>query len=971
MAFGDLVNNIALDRVNSNGASPLTLTFNASPTAGNLGVLVTRGWVSLSTPTGWTLATTCQDTTGSLGAIFYRVMDGTETSVDVEDGDYGGIYGIYSEYAGPFSASPLDVVSSEVEASAASVTTQPGAIATTVASSVVLLWGVNNSNSTSTGTTVSDAFTVDEQNIQAPSAGDGFGILAHKVLAETATLNPTITWPLAVKGVAAIAAFKAQVANSDPVLDSPIADLSIPANTSGVIADVSSHFSDVDGDSLTYGVSPALPSGMTLNTTTGQITGNGSIAQTAAANYTFTADDGQGGTPASDVVSIEVTAPAFVIDSHDASMQRVVDWQLTCSNPAVVPTPENSNITSGNDVIPCTGVTGTNPYTLTFAVGDLSKQADATGYAWTLAVGAQNQVTGNVPLNVQAGWGVQPQVDPVTTEGSVWYQSTGDTPATGWHVEHELVTSPDNIAVTITETGGINLASVPTRNQTFQFRAVEPDGTISNTETFTWQEVVAADLTPDQMDLGVDVIGLEPGAQVQRSFFIAGIDAGETVNIQALGMATLSASTGQLGDEITVTLTASNSLGQSASGGVEINGVSDSVSLTTRAAVVPAVTTQPTNQTVEEGQAASFSCAFSNAVSIQWYRDGQPVNGETGTSLSLSTVLGDNGATFYAIGTSADNETVQTNTATLTVNEVVVVTAPTMPADTSATVQEGTTAVGTYVASSGDAPITYSLSGTDSSSFTINSTTGVLAFVSAPDYETKNSYAVTVVATNSAGSDSQAVAVSITNIAEQAPNINTGGTTSITITEGATYSDPAWTWDDDVVSGQAVTWPAATVDSNTAPGTYTRTATATNSVGTTNVTYTITVVSAASFVDAGEILRVTRGKPVIHIHDGESIPTTDPIDTDGHVWKQFNLDNLADGETLIGTPTVLINEVAVSIGESVEGMTFQEIQTDGSSRVKVRIQGGEKGKLYVLTIRYSATYTPSNDRSQQFYALDL
>lgn len=84
--------------------------------------------------------------------------------------------------------------------------------------------------------------------------------------------------------------------------------------------------------------------------------------------------------------------------------------------------------------------------------------------------------------------------------------------------------------------------------------------------------------------------------------------------------------------------------------------------------------------------------------------------------------------------------------------------APTMPADDSVTVSEGDTVVGTYAATAGTAPITYSLTGADSSDFSVNSSTGALTFSSPSVVGT---YTVNVVATNAYGSDSTTVSVTV------------------------------------------------------------------------------------------------------------------------------------------------------------------------------------------------------------------
>lgn len=89
---------------------------------------------------------------------------------------------------------------------------------------------------------------------------------------------------------------------------------------------------------------------------------------------------------------LEYTAAAgLTIDSTDATMQRNTDFQVVCSNPTTTPTTGNTTLTNGNDTLTPSSVTGSDPYTLTFPVGDLTKQVDATGYDWTLEITPDDQ----------------------------------------------------------------------------------------------------------------------------------------------------------------------------------------------------------------------------------------------------------------------------------------------------------------------------------------------------------------------------------------------------------------------------------------------------------------------------------------------------------------------------------------------------------------------------------------------------
>ncbi|MCE7989582.1 MAG: DUF642 domain-containing protein [Caldilinea sp. CFX5] len=86
-------------------------------------------------------------------------------------------------------------------------------------------------------------------------------------------------------------------------------------------------------------------------------------------------------------------------------------------------------------------------------------------------------------------------------------------------------------------------------------------------------------------------------------------------------------------------------------------------------------------------------------------------------------------------------------------------------------IPENTTVV-TTVTASGTAPITYSIvGGADAAKFTIDPNTGVLRFVTPPDFENPtdsggdNEYDVTVRASNSAGTDDRTFAVNVTDVA--------------------------------------------------------------------------------------------------------------------------------------------------------------------------------------------------------------
>src|SRR5262249_50569830 len=106
-------------------------------------------------------------------------------------------------------------------------------------------------------------------------------------------------------------------------------------------------------------------------------------------------------------------------------------------------------------------------------------------------------------------------------------------------------------------------------------------------------------------------------------------------------------------------------------------------------------------------------------------------------------------------------------------------------ATASVNVAENATAVTTVTATDADLPaqtLTYSISGgADAAKFTINSRTGALSFVGAPDYEgpgghgADNVYDVVVQVSDGSLTDIQAIAVTVTAVNDNNPVITSNG----------------------------------------------------------------------------------------------------------------------------------------------------------------------------------------------------
>ena len=120
--------------------------------------------------------------------------------------------------------------------------------------------------------------------------------------------------------------------------------------------------------------------------------------------------------------------------------------------------------------------------------------------------------------------------------------------------------------------------------------------------------------------------------------------------------------------------------------------------------------------------------------------------------------------------------------------------APTI-STSSFSIAEGSTAIGTIAASDPDASsaLSYTISGTDSSKFSINASSGAVAFLSPPNFESPtdngldNTYNFTVTVSDGSLSSSQSIAVAVGNVNE-APSFSIASAQSYVENSGATIS---------------------------------------------------------------------------------------------------------------------------------------------------------------------------------------
>jgi hypothetical protein len=196
------------DARGTSATSSVTATYPVATTSGNL--LIASLWANvglgLETMTGWTIVDTCSINTTSSAGLWYRLSDGTETTVTGGATGAGSMRLHVYEYTG--NANPVVVDQhANVDNGSGTVTSLASSTINT-ANANDLLFAVFGLSSSVTGITFSNSFNARQTDATVRMCD------ADQIVAATGAYTTTMSWTTAVRAGAVIAGFQAVAAAS-------------------------------------------------------------------------------------------------------------------------------------------------------------------------------------------------------------------------------------------------------------------------------------------------------------------------------------------------------------------------------------------------------------------------------------------------------------------------------------------------------------------------------------------------------------------------------------------------------------------------------------------------------------------------------------------------------------------------------------------------------------------------------------
>ncbi len=487
----------------------------------------------------------------------------------------------------------------------------------------------------------------------------------------------------------------------------------------------------------TFTISPALPSGVTLNGATGAITGT-PAASLGATNFTVTATDSVGATSSKSFGLTINSAPTAV------TAQVVSNRAVTAGTPVVpfVPLPVqggtplftysvNPALPTGLVLDPGTGVlSGTAADAAASAVYVVTA-TDSVGAVvnqnLTLVVNAAPVATVAIPSKIILQNVVATPFTPVTVAGGTPPLTFAVSPALATGLTFS--TSTGAVGGTPTVATGVVTHTVTATDSVGAHVSADFTLKVNRAPAITVSPVANASyLVGDTLTLSVTANG-SPVPTYQWRKGTTDITGNASATTSTLVVPNL-----QLADAGAYNVVVTNESGSVTSGSVNVIVYQP-----------PVITTQPVSQTITAGGNASFSVVATGdpTPTYQWRRGGVPFPGATGSTFTLNNVPA-NGAGNISVVVTNPGGSVTSDTVTLVVNPVAPAFAAGAP--TTATAIQGRSF--TFGVAINNTPATFSATGlAGPGGLTINADNGLISGVPT----TLGTFPITITATNTSG----------------------------------------------------------------------------------------------------------------------------------------------------------------------------------------------------------------------------
>ena len=669
------------------------------------------------------------------------------------------------------------------------------------------------------------------------------------------------------------------------------------------------------GTVTSWSVSPSLPAGLALDSTTGAISGT-PTAITSSASYTVTASNTGGSTTASVTIVVNDVAPSSLAYSPNTftltkgtamttvtptvSGGTITSWSVSPTLPTGLSIDSTTGAISGTPSVVSSSATytvtasntgGSDTATLTFVVNDIAPSSlTYSPTSFTLTKGtAMTTVTPTVSGGTVTSWSVSPTLPTGLSIDSTTGAISG-TPS--------AVTSSATYTVTAMNTGGSDTATL-----TIVVNDITPSSLAYSPNSFTLTKGTAmTTVTPTVSGGTVTTWSVSPSLPT-------GLSIDSTTGA-------ISGTPSVVSSSATYTVTASNTGGSdTATLTIVVNDIAPSL-----------LTYSPNSLTLTKGTAMTTLTPTSSGGTVTSWS----VSPSLPAGLSLDSTTGAISGTPTSITSSASYTVTASNTGGSTTASVTIVVndaAPTSIAysPSSLTLTKGTTMTTVTPTSSGGTATSWSISPSLPSGLSFSTTTGA---ISGTPTTITSSASYTVTASNTGGSDTATVTIVVNDVTPSSltytPNsfTLTKGTAMTTVTPSVSGGPvTSWTVSPSLPSGLSLDSSTGAISGTptaiTTSASYTVTAGNTGGSTTASVTIVVNDIAPSSITYSPSSLTLTKNTAMTTVTPTSSGGTVTSWTVSPALPSGLSLDSSTGA--ISGTPTTTSSSASYTVTASNSG----------------------------------------------------